>query len=153
MILTPVAAHMSKTAPRPKLAALAVVIHEGAALLVQRANAPGAGLWGFPGGHVEWGETVMAAAARELREETSVVATPRDFITNVDVIVPDETGAVTHHFLLVAVRCDYVSGTPLAGDDARDTAWVPLADILQPNTSNRPLSANVTDVLRRALGH
>ncbi len=66
---------MSQNAPqRPKLAVLAVCLHEGKFLLVQPPNPPDAGLWGFPGGHVELGETLVEAAARELHEETGVAS-------------------------------------------------------------------------------
>lgn len=48
----------------PKLTALAVVPNDGRLLLVQRRNEPDAGLWGFPGGHVDPGETAFNAAIR-----------------------------------------------------------------------------------------
>lgn len=114
---------------QPKLAAIAVVIHENRALLVRRKNEPNAGLWGFPGGHVDPGETALAAAVRELAEETSVVATPLRYLTNIDVILHDDTGALQFHFLLAAVLCRYEHGTPVADDDVSDAAWVPLDDI------------------------
>ena len=57
---------------RPILGAIAVVYHRGEVLLIQRKTAPNAGWWGFPGGHVELGETAMEAARRELLEETGV---------------------------------------------------------------------------------
>ena len=56
--------------------AAAVVLWRGHVLLARRINPPDAGLWGYPGGHVDPGETAFQAAARELLEETSVVATP-----------------------------------------------------------------------------
>jgi 8-oxo-dGTP diphosphatase len=46
---------------------------DGHVLLARRANVSYAsGLWGLPGGHVEDGETLAAAAARELSEEVGV---------------------------------------------------------------------------------
>ena len=71
----------------PKLAALAVMIRENHVLLVKRKNEPDAGLWGFPGGHVDLGETALDAATRELLEETGVLGRPLSYLTNVDVIV------------------------------------------------------------------
>jgi ADP-ribose pyrophosphatase YjhB (NUDIX family) len=39
-------------------------------LLVQRGKPPNAGKWSFPGGKLEWGETTLEGAKRELAEET-----------------------------------------------------------------------------------
>ena len=39
----------------PKVAALAVIVRADQVLLVRRKNKPDAGLWGFPGGHVDLG--------------------------------------------------------------------------------------------------
>ncbi len=114
---------------RPTLGALAVVCHrvegQDSVILVQRRNPPNAGGWGFPGGHVEWGETALEAAARELHEETGVQARPVEYLTNVDVLLPDpDTGGLAYHFLLTAVLCDYVSGTPTPDDDALAADWI-----------------------------
>lgn len=57
----------------PKLGVSASVWREGKVLLVQRAKPP-LGIWAFPGGHVEPGERLEEAAARELREETGLSA-------------------------------------------------------------------------------
>lgn len=133
---------------RPTLGAIAVVIHDGHALLVQRRNPPNAGLWGFPGGHVEAGETALEAATRELLEETGVTATAPRYLTNVDVILHDAAGALTHHYLLAAVLCNYGAGTPLADDDADDARWIPVEAILE---GALPQTPNVAEVLRLAL--
>lgn len=131
----------------PKLAALAVVIRENHVLLVKRKNEPDAGLWGFPGGHVDLGETALAAAARELREETGIIGRPLRYLTNIDVIVEADKGAVLFHFLLAAVLCDYVSGDPVANDDVSDATWVCVRDVLAREIA---CSQHVDDVVRMA---
>ena len=142
-------------AARPVLAALAVLIdhdpdHGPRVLLVQRRNPPDAGLWGFPGGHVEPGETALAAAARELHEETGLTARPLCYIDNIDVIERGADGALRFHFLLAAVLCEPLgpARAPLAADDALDAAWDPLADL---RAGRLPVSARVLATLDRAL--
>lgn len=132
----------------PKLGALAVLVRETEVLLVQRKKEPDAGLWGFPGGHVEAGETGLEAAIRELHEETTVVARPIRYLTNVDVIQHDKDGALQFHYLLAAVLCDFVSGVPTAGDDASDARWFPVDHVLSGDLAT---SRNVGTVLRRAI--
>lgn len=132
----------------PKLAAIAVVIRADQVLLVKRRNEPGAGLWGFPGGHVDLGETALEAAARELLEETGVIGQPIEYLTNVDVITRDTTGRVEFHFLLAAVLCSYQEGEPRPDDDVSDASWVRASDILSGRIST---SQYVDEVLKLAL--
>ncbi|MGR3454890.1 NUDIX hydrolase [Pseudooceanicola sp.] len=131
----------------PRLAALAVVLRGEHVLLVRRRNEPDAGLWGFPGGHVEAGETVGAAAVRELQEETGVKAAPRGTLDTLDIILHDEDGTLRFHFLLVAVLCAHVAGEPVAADDVDDAAWVPVAKVL---ARALPMSADVDTVVAKA---
>lgn len=118
---------------RPVLGAIAVVCRHACGqdqvILVQRGKAPNAGWWGFPGGHVEMGETALQAAARELLEETGVTARPLEYLTNVDVISRDESGAVERQYLLTAVLCEHISGEPVPDDDAEQAEWIPIAEI------------------------
>ena len=115
--------------PSPIPAVIAVLIHEGRALLVRRAHPPDAGLWGFPGGKIEYGETVKAAALRELLEETGVRAEAQEILTTLDILVRSDDGALQQHYILIAVRCRWLSGIPLAGDDALEARWVPVSDL------------------------
>src|SRR3712207_5134811 len=131
----------------PIPAVIAVVIHEDRTLLVRRANPPDAGLWGFPGGKIEFGETVADAAIRELREETGVRAEAQGVITALDILVPSDDGGVRQHYILIAMRCRWISGTPLAADDALEARWFPIA-ALDPETL--PMSADVDVIARRA---
>ncbi|MEN2977003.1 NUDIX domain-containing protein [Tistrella bauzanensis] len=111
----------------PGVGVIAIAWRRGRVALVLRANPPQAGHWGFPGGRVHWGEGLVAAAARELAEETGLLAdqaespAPRPVavleVAEGDGDVPD------HHFVLVAVMLKAVSGVLRAGDDAADAVW------------------------------
>jgi 8-oxo-dGTP diphosphatase len=118
---------------RPIVAVLAVVLRgEGAearALIVQRAQQPNAGRWGFPGGVLKLGETVGEGAMRELSEETGIVAKPAGVLDVHDAITRDADGRVQFHYLLIAVRGIWLSGEGEPADDAADCAWVTRADI------------------------
>ena len=56
----------------PLLAADAVILFEGGIVLIQRDRPPYAGCYALPGGFVEIGESIEAAAIREAREETGL---------------------------------------------------------------------------------
>ena len=56
----------------PKVATGVVFPYQGGILLVQRAIEPQYGKWVFPGGYVDRGETLEAAALREVREEAGL---------------------------------------------------------------------------------
>lgn len=113
---------------QPGPGAIAVVFHEGRFLLVKRKKAPNARTWGFPGGRVEPGETALAAAERELAEETGVTGKAERYLTNIDVITRDDSGEVRFHYLLAVVICAYQGGTPVAADDVSDAGWFTPAE-------------------------
>ncbi|SEN18870.1 ADP-ribose pyrophosphatase YjhB, NUDIX family [Paracoccus alcaliphilus] len=137
--------HVSLPA-RPITAVLVIVIRDGQTLLVQRANPPDAGLWGFPGGKVEFGESLLAAAERELLEETGVSAVARQVIDAVDAYDRFADGRLRQHFVLIAVQCQWQQGEPVADDDAMDAKWVPIQDM----ESSLILSRDVAAVARQA---
>jgi 8-oxo-dGTP diphosphatase len=114
---------------RPIVAVLAVVLRGEHALIVQRAQQPNAGRWGFPGGVLELGETVAQGAMRELFEETGIVAEPAGVLNVHDAISRDDDGRVQFHYILIAVRGVWRSGEGIAGDDAAAVAWASRADI------------------------
>ncbi|MBI4636475.1 MAG: NUDIX hydrolase [Candidatus Rokubacteria bacterium] len=56
----------------PKVVAATIPEREGRIVLTRRSISPGRGLWTFPGGFVDFGETVTDAALRETFEETGL---------------------------------------------------------------------------------
>jgi 8-oxo-dGTP diphosphatase len=127
---------------------IAVVVRGGDFLLVRRANPPDAGLWGFPGGKVEFGETVAGAALRELAEETAVAAEAEGIMTTLDIFERGPDGALHRHFILIAVLCRWIAGEPEAGDDALEAGWFDLDAI---SRAAALMSADVESIARSAM--
>jgi 8-oxo-dGTP diphosphatase len=122
----------------------AVVVHAGRALLIRRGKEPLRGRWVVPGGTVERGETLEAAVAREVCEETGLVVRPLEVMKVFDVIERDGA-AIRFHYVIVDYRCAFVSGDLRAGSDAEDAAWVEEAAL--PSYDLPPLAL---ELVRRA---
>jgi 8-oxo-dGTP diphosphatase len=60
--------------PSVRVGVQPVVVQDGQVLLGLRKNTFQAGTWGLPGGHLEPGESIVEGAARELYEETGLLA-------------------------------------------------------------------------------
>lgn len=108
----------------PKLGASACVWKDGKVLLVQRAKTP-LGLWSLPGGHVEFGETALAAAERELLEESGVTAELTTFIGLYEVIREKPA----FHYAIACYGGLWRSGMAHASSDALDARWVAPAEL------------------------
>lgn len=69
----------------------ALITEDGRALIVRRANCAHAeGVWEFPGGKMEFGETIEAALAREVREETGLAVEILRLLYAATVPLPEE---------------------------------------------------------------
>jgi 8-oxo-dGTP diphosphatase len=105
----------------PLLAADCVVFDaSGRLLLIQRGHEPFKGQYALPGGFVEVGETVEAAALRELKEETGVEGR----ILKLVGVYSDPQRDPRGHTVGVAFLVELVAGEPSGGDDAASAAFV-----------------------------
>ena len=108
---------------RPIVGVGAVIVDQGRVLLVKRGSPPMVGQWTIPGGVVELGETLRAAAEREAREETGLTVRAGEVIEVIDRILPGENGRLQYHYVLIDFLCTVVEGELTAGSDAADVAW------------------------------
>ena len=127
------------------VSAVALVDADGRVLLAQRpAGKAMAGLWEFPGGKVNPGETPESALIRELAEELGidVVASCLAPLTFASYSYPD------FHLLMPLFVCRKWSGIPSARE-GQHLAWVRparLGDYPMP-PADKPLVAMLRDLL------
>ena len=121
------------------------VVRGGTVLLVKRARAPSQGLYAYPGGKVEPGETLAQAAARELLEETGLEATGYRPLRDIHIDGRAENHAVD--YLLSVFGAAYAGGEPVASDDAETAAFYTLTEM-----AAMPLAGDVFPVAEELLG-
>lgn len=138
---------MSREYPeQPAIGVGAVIVENGRVLVVQRGNDPGAGMWAFPGGRLELGETLAEAAAREAREETGLIVEPGEVIAVAELIETDEEERVRFHYVLIDLLARPIGGTLQAGDDSLDVRWIGLEDV-----DHLPMPPRMAEVIRQVL--
>lgn len=118
---------MSDSSMTPVPAVGVVCLRGDEVLLIRRGTSPRMGEWSLPGGRIEPGERAIDAALRELREETGVEARILGLIAVVDGIFP-EAGL---HYVLIDYVAEWISGEPVAGDDAAEAAFMPVEMAMQ----------------------
>jgi len=116
---------MTASLPPPVPAVGVVCLRDSSVLLIRRGTPPGRLHSPCRGGRIEPGERARDAALRELREETGVVAEIRGLIDVVDGLFP-EAG---RHYVLIDYAARWLSGVPVAGDDALEARFVALDEV------------------------
>ncbi|MET3520468.1 NUDIX hydrolase [Mesorhizobium abyssinicae] len=134
------------TVARKVIPAVSVAIVCGdRVLLVKRARPPSQGLYAYPGGKVEPGESLAQAAARELEEETGLRADGYRPLRDIHIDGSGENHAVD--YLLTVFGAAYAGGEPVASDDAETAAFYTLAEM-----ATMPLAGDVFEVAEELLG-
>jgi 8-oxo-dGTP diphosphatase len=117
-------------------------------LVIKRRWNPFEGHWALPGGHVDAGEEVSAAAHRELAEETGLSARALDFVGVYAAPGRDPRGRYAT-FAYTARMTGMPE--PAAGDDAADAEWVPVDELLASGNLAFDHAAIIRDARRIAL--
>ncbi len=124
--------------------AAALIVHDGRYLITQRLGGSHLeGLWEFPGGKRQEGESLEACLRRELREELDVEVSVGEKVYEVSWDYPEQR-LILHFF-----RCEIVQGTirPTEGQAFR---WVSARELIRYNFP--PADAELVQALAREEG-
>ena len=132
---------------RPQLAVSGAIFRDGKVLLVRRCRSPGKGFYSFPGGRVEFGESLHTALHREIDEETALkieivgLAGWRE-------VLPGTSGG--GHYLIMSFAARWTAGEPVLNAELDDFRW------LRPDTlGDLKVTGGLQEVIqsaRRLLG-
>jgi len=101
----------------PKVVVAALIEEAGRVLLVLRDIEPGRGLWGLPGGYVDWDEHPHDALARECLEETGAVVEALTLLPLQHVITGDDG------IVILPYRARLLGGDLEARDEVQQIGW------------------------------
>ncbi len=110
-------------AVRPSVSAV-IFDRRGRLLLQQRSDG---GQWGLPGGSVEIGESLTDAVAREVREETGLVVSPRRLVglySDPRLQVVRYPNGNSWHYINACFECAVRGGELRTCAETLDLAWV-----------------------------
>ena len=104
---------------RPLIGVAVIVVKDNLVLLGQRKNAHGADTWAFPGGHLEFNESIEDCARREVFEETGMRIRNISLGPYTNDIFNDEN----KHYVTLFVLADHESGTPEVKEPHKCRKW------------------------------
>lgn len=127
---------------RPLVGVGVMIVKVDRVLLGKRRGAHGSGTWAFPGGHLEYGESIDECARREVLEECGL---------DIDVLGPlgftnDIFPGQSKHYVTLFMRANYRSGQPVVREPELCEKWIwspwppeiaplflPLANLVKQN--------------------
>lgn len=107
---------------RPRVGVGIMIENElGEVLIGLRKSSHGAGEWAFPGGHLEFGETIFETAKREVEEETGLCVEECELVSVAD----ERRYLVSHgkHYLNLGVKAVYKGGEPRVMEPESFVCW------------------------------
>jgi 8-oxo-dGTP diphosphatase len=128
---------------RPIVGIGGAIVEHGRVVLIKRRYEPLAGQWSLPGGTLELGETLEAAVAREMLEETGLEVDVGPVVDVFDRILLDPEERVRYHFVLIDYLCRSVGGALRAGSDVADAVFVSPAEL--PNYRLTPKAMAIAE--------
>jgi len=126
---------------KPKVGVGVIIIKDNKVLLGKRKGSHGEGSWCFPGGHLEFNESLENCAKRETLEETGIeIKNIRvETITN-DIFKEEGT-----HYITIFMLCEHYSGEVKVMEPEKCEKW----DWFEWNNFPEPLFLPIQNLLKK----
>lgn len=119
---------------QPKSAVIIVLERDEKVLVQERLKHPYYGFWGYPGGKIRWGETILEAAARELMEETNLSASLKYQGVYHEHVEAAETGDIIEDKIFHVVGATAPLGMLIEEFEGGRNAWMSLDALARVET-------------------
>lgn len=112
----------------PKVGVGIMIVKDNQVLLGKRKGSHGEGEYAWPGGHLEFGETLEECIEREIAEEAGITVKPIRPVSVSNVI------KYGRHYLDIQYLVEYISGEPqtLEPDRTEEWKWYSIDELPQP---------------------
>lgn len=131
----------SDSTQRPIVGVGVIILKGGKVLLGKRKSSHGAGSWSFPGGHLEFGESLENCAQREVEEEAGIKMENLRFAAITNNIFEKEN----KHYLTVFMQADHASGVATLLEPEKCEQWEWFAWNNLPEPLFKPIQNLVKD--------
>jgi mutator protein MutT len=131
---------LGRKGPRPYLIVQALIRkNTGEYLAIKRAREVEVGTWEFPGGKVDFGETIEKAVQREVKEETGLKVDLERFVGwGQGFSVKDSKGELKDRFVMF-FECKLIKGKLKFDHETADHKWVTLEDMMRFQPLSKPV--------------
>lgn len=110
---------------RPRLGSAVIIVKNGKVLLGRRNKENANGMWVIPGGGVEFGETLLDAAVREVKEETNLDVKIQRLVCHKEIIAVD----ADYHSVVFFYLAKPVNGELKPGGDLSEVSFFSAEEI------------------------
>ena len=124
----------------PRVGIAAIVKKEKMVFFGKRKGSHGSGTWNFPGGHLEFFETLEECTKREVLEETGLKVKNIKFAT----ITNDFFRKENKHYITIFMICNYQSGKVVLKEPEKCESW----DWFRWNSLPKPLFLPIKNLLK-----
>ncbi len=128
---------------RPRIGVGIIIVKDGKILMGQRKNSHGSGAWSFPGGHLEFNETIEDCARREILEETGLTVGEIKQLAFTNDIFPAEG----KHYVTLFLITNYLGGELKNLEPEKLERW----DWFNWKQMPAPLFTPITNLLKQNL--